>query len=76
MDFQWQLGGWMLSSFLAVAGPEVTARMRARVQAELTTTFASRYKAHVSLEGMLTREAVREYTARRTGEKYLVLPNG
>ena len=43
--------------------------MRARIEAELTTTFASRYKARVSLEAMLTRDAVREYNTRRTGEK-------
>jgi hypothetical protein len=58
------------------AGLEVVGRMRARVMAELTTTFASHYKERVSLEGMLSRAAVAEYNARRTGEKYLVLPNG
>ena len=56
------------------AGPEVVGRMRARVMKDLTTTFASHYKAHVTLEGMLTKEAVSEYNARRTGEKYLVTP--
>jgi NADPH:quinone reductase-like Zn-dependent oxidoreductase len=75
-DFAWRMGGWLLPYFLAEAGPEVTARMRARVQAELTTTFASHYQAHVSLDTMLMREAVSAYNARRTGEKYLLLPNG
>ena len=53
---------------------EVVGRMRARVMKDLTTTFASHYKAHVTLEGMLTKAAVSEYNARRTGEKYLVTP--
>ena len=74
-DFAWQMGGWLLPYFLATAGPEVAARMRARVRAELTTTFASHYKGSVSLDTMLTREAVSAYNARRTGEKYLLLPN-
>ena len=56
------------------AGPEVVGRMRARVAKDLTTTFASHYKAEVSLEEMLTKAAVSEYNARRTNEKYLVLP--
>lgn len=72
----WGLGGWLLTPFLAKAGPETVERLRTRVMQNLTTTFASHYKARVTLKGMLTKEAVREYNARRTGEKYLVLPNG
>ncbi|MFM5918439.1 MAG: zinc-binding dehydrogenase [Novosphingobium sp.] len=70
----WDLAGWLLTPFMAKAGMEVVGRMRARVAKDLTTTFASHYKAEVSLEGMLTKEAVSEYNARRTGEKYLVVP--
>jgi NADPH:quinone reductase len=71
----WELAGWLLTPFMAKAGPEVVERMRSRVMAELTTTFASHYKARVSLEGMLEKDAIAEYNARRTGEKYLVVPN-
>lgn len=70
----WDLAGWLLTPFMAKAGMEIVGRMRARVAKDLTTTFASHYKAEVSLEGMLTKEAVSEYNARRTGEKYLVVP--
>lgn len=70
----WDLAGWLLTPFMMKAGMDVIGRMRMRVMKDLTTTFASHYKAHVSLEGMLTREAVSEYNARRTGEKYLVVP--
>ena len=72
----WDLAGWLLTPFMMKAGMEVVGRMRARVMKDLTTTFASHYKAHVSLEEMLTKAAVSEYNARRTGEKYLVTPNG
>lgn len=74
--FGWNLGGWLLTPFLATAGMETVMRMRKRVLDNLTTTFASQYKRKVDLEGMLTREAIMDYRQMRTGEKYLVLPNG
>lgn len=70
----WDLAGWLLTPFMAKAGPEIVGRMRARVMKDLTTTFASHYKAKVGLDEMLTKDAVAEYNARRTGEKYLVVP--
>lgn len=74
--FSWDLSGWLLMPFLEKAGPEVVERMRRRVMDELTTTFASRYSHRITLDQMLTRDAVLGYNARRTGQKYLVLPNG
>ncbi len=72
----WDLAGWLLTPFMAKAGPEIVGRMRARVMKDLTTTFASHYKARVGLEEMLSKDAVADYNARRTGEKYLVVPKG
>ena len=51
-------------------------RMRKRVLDNLTTTFASNYKEKVDLEGMLTKDAILDYRQMKTGEKYLVTPNG
>jgi NADPH:quinone reductase len=70
----WDLSGWLLTPFMAKAGMEEVGRMRMRVAKDLTTTFASHYKTRVSLEGMLEKTSVAEYNARRTGEKYLVVP--
>lgn len=70
----WGVGGWLLTPFLAGAGPETIARLRARVAAELTTTFASTYTQEVSLAGMLQPEAFDSYLQKATGEKYLVTP--
>ena len=50
--------------------------MRKRVRDNLTTTFASHYKQRVTLDEMLTKEAVMDYRTMRTGEKYLVTPGG
>ncbi|MDT5213418.1 MAG: NADPH:quinone reductase [Mycobacterium sp.] len=70
----WGIGGWLLTPFLVGAGAEVVARLRARVAAELTTTFASAYTREVSLAGMLRPEAFNAYNKRATGEKFLVTP--
>ncbi|WP_022708341.1 zinc-binding dehydrogenase [Paracoccus zeaxanthinifaciens] len=72
--FGWTLSGWLLFPFLQSVGQETMGRMRQRVRDNLTTTFSSSYKARVSLEEMLTKEAVTDYRAMRTGEKYLVTP--
>lgn len=70
----WGVGGWLLTPFLAGAGQETIARLRARVAAELTTTFASSYTQEVSLAGMLKPDAFNGYLQKATGEKYLVTP--
>ena len=74
--FGWTLSGWLLTPFLASAGMETGMRMRQRVLDNLTTTFASSYKAKVDLEGMLTKDAILDYKQMKTGEKYLVTPWG
>jgi NADPH:quinone reductase len=70
----WGLGGWLLTPFLVSAGAETIGRLRARVAAELTTTFASTYTREVSLAGMLAPDAFTSYVRRATGEKFLVTP--
>jgi NADPH2:quinone reductase len=71
----WGVGGWLLTPFLQRLGGEGFARLRARVAAELTTTFASTYTQEVSLAGMLQPDAFHAYVKRATGEKFLVTPN-
>jgi len=73
--FGWTLSGWLLTSFLSQAGMETMGRMRQRVLAGLTTTFASAYKSKVTLEEMLSKDAVMDYRLMKTGEKYLVTPH-
>jgi NADPH:quinone reductase len=71
----WGIGGWLLTPFLQNAGTDTVARLRARVAAELTTTFASTYTREVSLAGMLAPDAFGGYVKRATGEKFLVTPD-
>ena len=74
--FGWTLSGWLLTPFLQSAGMETVMRMRKRVLDNLGTTFASGYKTKVDLEGMLTKDAILDYRQMKTGEKYLVTPQG
>jgi NADPH:quinone reductase-like Zn-dependent oxidoreductase len=73
--FAWGVGAWLLTYFLAKAGPEVIQRLRTRVLAELTTTFASHYTATLSLAEALQPDAIRAYGRRATGAKYLIDPS-
>ena len=70
----WGVGGWLLTPFLGSIGGEAFGRLRDRVAAELTTTFASSYNREVSLAGMLKPDAFHAYVKRATGEKFLVTP--
>jgi hypothetical protein len=70
----WGIGGWLLTPFIQSIGVEGFGRLRARVAAELTTTFASSYNREVSLAGMLRPDAFHAYVKRATGEKFLVTP--
>ena len=70
----WGVGGWLLTPFLQSIGAEAFGRLRARVAAELTTTFASTYTREVSLAGVLRPDAFHAYVKRATGEKFLVKP--
>jgi hypothetical protein len=71
----WGVGGWLLFQFLQKIGPADAARLRARVIAELKTTFASHYTQVVSLQEALQLSHMAIYAKRATGEKYLINPN-
>ena len=71
----WGVGGWLLFPFLQKIGPADGARLRARVVAELKTTFASHYTQVVSLQEALQLSHIAVYGKRATGEKYLINPN-
>jgi NADPH2:quinone reductase len=45
----WSMGGWLLFPFLQKVGPDKGQELRARVAAELKTTFASHYSQRLSL---------------------------
>ena len=74
--FAWSVASWLVFPYLQRLGPEVRQRLQDRVAAELKTTFASHYLARITMQQMLTLEAIGRFSRRATGEKYLLLPNG
>ena len=74
--FAWGVGGWLLTPFLQKIGLDTAQKLRARVVAEIKTTFASRYTKVVSLVAALQLQEIAVYGRRTTGEKYLINPNG
>jgi NADPH:quinone reductase-like Zn-dependent oxidoreductase len=71
----WGVGGWLLTPFLMKIGAEGRQRLRARVVAELKTTFASHYTREISLAETLQPEIIAAYAKRATGEKFLINPS-
>ena len=68
----WSVSGYLVMNALRKLGPEIMARMSARVMNELTTTFASHYHARISLEQLLDLDTLRRVATMATGEKFLV----
>ncbi len=73
--FQWSVSGWLLTPFLGKIGAEGGQKLRDRVVAELTTTFASHYSHEITLAQALELDVLTGYNAKRTGEKYLIRPH-
>jgi NADPH:quinone reductase-like Zn-dependent oxidoreductase len=71
----WGMGGWLLFPFLQKIGQADAARLRARVAAELKTTFASHYSKEISLHEVLDLDNLHAYAKRATGTKFLINPN-
>jgi NADPH:quinone reductase len=74
--FAWGIGGWLLTPFLGRLAPERAAELRARVAAEITTTFASQYSAEITLQQALEPDHIRTYAEKSTGSKFLIVPRG
>jgi NADPH:quinone reductase-like Zn-dependent oxidoreductase len=71
----WGMGGWLVFPFLQKIGAADSQRLRARVAAELKTTFASNYTKVISLQEVLQLDNLHAYARRATGEKFLINPN-
>ena len=71
----WGMGGWLLFPFLQKIGRQRGAELRARVAAELKTTFASHYSQRLSMAEALRPENIAVYNRRATGEKLLLEPH-
>ena len=75
MGMAWSVGGWLLFPFLEKIGKAEAQKLRARVAAEIKTTFASHYTKKVTLQEALQPDNIAVYAKRATGEKFLITPN-
>ena len=71
----WAMGGWLLFPFLQKIGPAGAQALKARVAAELKTTFKSHYAGELSLAEALQPAQVARYGPRSTGGKFLIRPD-
>jgi NADPH2:quinone reductase len=71
----WGIGGWLVFPYLEKIGPAAAKAMKARVIAELKTTFRSDYAREISMAEALQPEMIAAYGRRATGEKFLINPN-
>ncbi len=71
----WSLSGFLLTVALGKLGGEAFRRMRARVQAEAKTTFASSFAETIGLADVLDLEKLGVFARRSTGTKYLIDPS-
>ena len=71
----WGVSGWLVTPYLQKIGAAATERLKRRIAAELTTTFASHYAREISLVEALELETLAIYGKRATGQKYLINPH-
>lgn len=70
----WAAGGWLLLRYLKVTRQQTLDRLKARVAAEITTTFSSRYTRCVSLAEAISPEVLKICARPATGMKILIEP--
>ena len=73
--FAWRMGGWLLFPFLQQLEPARVQALKARVAAELKTTFRSQYAQEISLAEALQLDKIAQYGPRHTGGKFLLNPH-
>ncbi len=71
----WGIGGWLITPYMQRIGAEALQGLKARVAAEIKTTFASHYSAEISLAEALRPDIIEAYGRRATGQKFLINPN-
>ena len=71
----WAVGGWLMTWFYEKIGRADAERLKQRVAGELDTTFASQFTGEVGLAEALSLDAVRAFSRRATGAKYLIAPH-
>lgn len=72
--FSWSVSAFLLPIFLKKIGVEASLKLRKRIITELKSTFSSQYTDVLSLKDVLKLKNISSYTAKKTGQKYLINP--
>lgn len=72
----WSIEGWLLYHFLERIGKGAADRLRRLAATAVTDTFASRFDRTISLSEVIKPEVIRDYAARATERKFLIVPFG
>mmetsp|Transcript_143077 Transcript_143077/g.274835 ORF Transcript_143077/g.274835 Transcript_143077/m.274835 type:complete len:403 (-) Transcript_143077:44-1252(-) len=75
LNMHWNMGGWLLATFMGKIGAADARQLRERVAAEILTTFASSHSKEISLTEILDVDVVQSFMRRVTGGKYLLCPH-
>ena len=71
----WGVSGWLLTPWMMKMGAAAMSPIRARILAELTSTFESKYSETISLREVLQPDVIARYAKKATGEKFLIDPS-
>ena len=70
----WGVGGWLLFEKLEHLKPEKIDAMRARISAEMQSTFACDFAGELSMTELMDPNNLKIIAAKGTGAKYLIDP--
>ncbi len=76
VGFNWSVSSFVLPIFAARLDQNTLASFRKKIADEINTTFKTEYGEQISLQDAISPDIARSYNEKRTGRKYLVLPNG
>lgn len=68
----WNVGGWLLFPFLQQLAPQRLAQLKQQVADGLTSIFASHYAHELTVDQLLTPDALKTAARMRSGEKILL----
>ena len=71
----WGIGGWLLMRFLGKLSAQRIAELHKQVADEIKTTFATTFTDELSFEQAMTPNIIKQYNAKKTGEKFLLYPS-
>lgn len=68
----WNVGGWLLFPFMQQLAPQRLAQLKQQVADGLTSIFASHYAHELTVDQLLTPDALKAAARMRSGEKILL----